>query len=204
MRRLLLLFGLGLFITAPLHAQGDYPRVEIFGGYSYLRTDLLFEESIPKGWNASVTGNLHRIIGIEADFSGHYGGSRRAPPAPELGHDYSAHFFMFGPKFAARRPRVTPWGHALFGASHLSVRGRNFAGDYSDSRTAFAWAVGGGVDVRLHRNFSARVIQADYVRVTADAWPYTSGRTGTYYAISGQPSNNLRLCFGVVLFWGGG
>ena len=199
MKKLLLLLGFGLFIAAPSAAQRDYPRVEIFGGYSYLHTDLLFKSNIPKGWNASVTGNVHRIIGIEADFSGHYGDiSERRPD------NYRTYLFLFGPKFAARLPKVTPWGHALFGASYVNVEGRNFQGDYSDSRTAFAWAVGGGVDVRLHRNLSARVIQADYIRANSSASGVTTGQTGTYFPIESGPSNNFRLSFGVVVTWGGG
>jgi opacity protein-like surface antigen len=199
MRKLLLLLGLELFITLPLQAQGAYPRAEIFGGYSYLHTDLLFESNIPKGWNASVTGNPHRMIGIEADFSGHYG-SQQARFAPELRHDYRTHLFMFGPRFAARLPKVTPWAHALFGASHLSVRGRDFAGEYSDSRTAFTWALGGGLDINAHKNLALRVIQADYIRANSRT-DVIGSRTGPYFSIGSGPSNNFRLSFGVVVKW---
>ena len=199
MKKLLLLLGFGLFIAGPSAAQRDYPRVEIFGGYSYLHTDLLFKSNIPKGWSASFTGNVHRIIGIEADFSGHYGDiSERRPD------NYRTYLFLFGPKFAARLPRVTPWGHALFGASQLSVEGRNFQGDYSDSRTAFTWAAGGGLDVHVRKHLALRVIQADYIRAKSSAFPMTTGQTGTYYVIGGGSSNNLRLSFGMVLTWGGG
>jgi len=99
---------------------------------------------------------------------------------------------------------VTPWTYALFGATHLRVQGRHFLGECRDSRTAFAWALGGDLDVNAHKNLALRAIQADYVRVNASAFQFVSGHTGGYYLISNQPSNNLRLSFGVVLTWGGG
>jgi hypothetical protein len=191
------LLVLGLLVGLPASAQSNYPRGEIFGGYSYLRGDL----SIPAGWNASVAGNLHRHLGVEADFSGHYGGTQ-ATFAPQFRHDYSSHFFLVGPKFAARLPKLTPWAHALFGVSRLSVKGRNFVGDYNDSGTAFAWAFGGGIDVRLLGHLSARVIQADYIRAKNSFSVYT-GSTGTTFYVYPIASNNLRLSFGVVLRLGG-
>jgi opacity protein-like surface antigen len=86
----------------------------------------------------------------------------------------------------------------------VTVEGRDFQGDYSDSRTAFTWAIGGGVDVRLHRNLSVRVIQADYIRPNSSVGPITTGPTGTHYVINPISSNNLRLSFGIVLTLGGG
>jgi hypothetical protein len=54
-----------------LIASGVQPqKVEVFGGYQYLRPD-----SGPNlnGWNAALTGNF-KHLGITADFSGTYGG----------------------------------------------------------------------------------------------------------------------------------
>jgi len=195
LRKLLLLLGLELFVALPLQAQGTFPRAEIFGGYSYLHSGQLFNSNIPKGWNASFTGNVHPNIGIEADFSGHYGGIS--------GSSHDTHLFMAGPKIAARLPKVTPWGHALFGASHVNVEGRDDLSGYRNSRTVFAWAVGAGLDARLHRNLSVRVIQADYVRVsTRYFFAPSGGRRFIEYSL--ETSNNLRLSFGVVFTFGGG
>jgi hypothetical protein len=111
MKKLLLLFGVGLFITAPIQAQQSYPRAEIFGGYSYLRGDL----SVPAGWNASVAVNPHRNIGLETDFSGHYGST--------VGFDHKTHLFLVGPKFAVRSDRLTPYAHVLIGVTRVSMMG---------------------------------------------------------------------------------
>jgi len=78
-------------------AQEDVPKVEVFGGYSYLHIDtegitgstldatcnnLLGPGTCPPGsfgvhpgahgWNGSAQYNATRFLGIKADFSGHY------------------------------------------------------------------------------------------------------------------------------------
>ncbi len=66
----------------------DFPKFEIFGGYSYLRSDLNFDSPWMEdyysyyenggtgnlnGFEASFTYNLNSWLGIKADFSGHFG-----------------------------------------------------------------------------------------------------------------------------------
>jgi len=200
MKKLPFLFGVGLFIAAPIQAQQSYPRAEIFGGYSYMYTGMLYGKSIPKGWNANIVGNLHRNIGIEADFSGHY-----VTPGGTLttGFNHSTHFFMLGPRFAARLGRATPYAHALFGAAHFGAEGEDFVGPVRVSKTWFSWAVGGGLDVNLRKAVALRVFQADYVRMNGRAEYITSGHTGTDLEIFPITSNDVRLSFGVVLRLGG-
>ncbi len=195
MKSLFLLAGSLCLLAVPALAQDDYPRVEIFGGYSYLRTDKIFETSIPKGWNASIAGNFHRNIGLEADFSGHYGN--------ELGFNHSNHLFLFGPKVAVRRDKFTPWAHALFGASRIRASGLTSSPlfppfELRASDTAFAWAVGGGLDADVHKNVAVRVVQADYIRINTSASFGVSGTLGNLIFIIRDSSNNFRLSFGVV------
>src|SRR5438445_13501210 len=55
----------------------DTPKLEVFGGYSYLRLTeqprTLSNSASLNGWNASVKLNVTPRIGLLADFSGHYG-----------------------------------------------------------------------------------------------------------------------------------
>src|SRR5215831_19351502 len=73
MRKLLLMFGLLLFLPVAAMAQ-DTPRAQVFGGYSYFRAD---GQGGPgenmNGWNGQVTGNLNKWLGLTSDFSGLYG-----------------------------------------------------------------------------------------------------------------------------------
>jgi hypothetical protein len=207
MKKLLRVLILGLLPSSPALAQRDYPRVEISGAYSYLRTHVLFEPVIPKGWSASIVCNLHRNFGIETNVSGHYGRDQ-ARYAPDLRHDYSSHFFMFGGRYAQRFRKVTLWAHALLGASHARVEGRVYTMtadqrtlvvNYGESRRAHAWAVGGGFDVDVYKHFAIRLVQADYVDGSR-AVAMNSYWGGTYYTLyySSGRSNNLRLSFGVL------
>jgi hypothetical protein len=58
-----------LWIPFSAMAQ-DRPKVEVFGGYSYFRANP--EHFNLNGWNALVTGNFNRWLGITADAAAHY------------------------------------------------------------------------------------------------------------------------------------
>src|SRR5258705_11145352 len=81
-----------LLLVASLSAMAqDYPKAEVFGGYSFLPADdrLSFRSACGAnlhGWNASVSANLSSWFGLTADFSGHYDSSSSiqvlVPPFP--------------------------------------------------------------------------------------------------------------------------
>src|SRR5512140_3062816 len=90
-------------LGAPLSAQ-DFPRVKVFGGYQYTRIGGLTGTN---GWNAAVTADLNRWVGITADFSGAY------KSVEDVGA--KAQTYTVGPVFSRRGERFTPYVHALFG-----------------------------------------------------------------------------------------
>jgi hypothetical protein len=86
----------------------EYPRAEIFGGYSYLHIDtqgisgsfldtecniLVGAGTCPpgtfqvhnsfSGWNAAAQVNVARWFGVKADFSGYYGMPLTLSPAAQ-------------------------------------------------------------------------------------------------------------------------
>src|ERR1700733_2124508 len=87
------LFSAAIFLALAASSKAqDFPRAEIFGGYSYLSFDVAGARDklesvtgddlsfIPgrlnlNGWEASLDVNLNRWVGVEGDFSGHYVGS---------------------------------------------------------------------------------------------------------------------------------
>lgn len=154
MRKLFLISAI-IFSLPLIGAAQDYPKAEVFTGYSYLRGD--FNANF-QGWNASVTGNVNRWIGVVGDVSGHY-----------LGNGANLHSFLFGPKFSYRgNERVTPYFQTTLGA----VRANS---DFLDE-TAFGWTVGGGLDVKVHKNVAIRVIEVDYLRTSFSGWSQQNGR----------------------------
>jgi hypothetical protein len=135
MRQLMILALFVGLLSLPVLAQ-DFPKAEIFGGYQYTH----FEGGVDaNGWNASLTGNFNRWLGVAADFSGAY----------KFGDH--VHTYMFGPVISARSDKVTPFAHALSG------------GASGGGTTAFAMAFGGGVDVKVAPKVAFRLIQGDWL-----------------------------------------
>jgi opacity protein-like surface antigen len=150
-----------LFIAALGFAQ--IPSGNVFVGYSYLSADLVpGDRANLNGWNASVEGRVLPLLGIVADFSGHYGSqnfpqlagcSGCASPSNSVHQEN----YLFGPRLSFSVGKFRPFVHALIGASHIS---ESAGPSPSDSDTSFSDAIGGGVDYHLIPLISWRV-QAD-------------------------------------------
>jgi hypothetical protein len=163
----------------------EYPRGEVFVGYSYLRIDDGGVNTIApniftinrglNGWEASASFNLTPWLALKADGSGHYGDliNFNAAQANMFHIDnfqasVQSYSFLGGPVLAYRRPRYKPFVHALFGGR--AVRDEvtiNIPGiellHTTTVGTQFAMAFGGGLDVRITSRLSARIVQADYM-----------------------------------------
>jgi len=189
-----LIVFLGL-LALPLMAQD---RVEVFGGYQYLRLNDVggcgSSNGCPNisanGWDASVTGNFNRYFGVTGDFSGTY--NTQTVTAQDVAISVPLHFYTFagGPVVSFHRGKVNPFVHALFGGVHVSASASADGQSVSASKTGFTTAVGGGVDVKVARAVSVRLIDVDWV----------------YYHFSGifggpsyGNSDNVRIATGIVL-----
>jgi hypothetical protein len=163
------LFSMGL-ISINAMAQQEFPRAEIFGGYSYFRANP--EKVNLNGWNANVSGNLTHYFGIEGDISGHYASLSRNV-------DVNSYTFMAGPKLAYRMERIVPFAHFLIGASRSASE--SFGVHFSDY--ALATIIGGGIDIKLDKRFAIRAAQADYLMTR----------------FNDERQNNFRFSVGLVL-----
>ena len=198
----------GLFIAALLFllpvraAAQEAPNAELFGGYSFIHKE---DGGNLHGWNFAVNGNLNKWFGLVADFSGHYDSSlsrfRTNMPAfptfpifsSEFKSEERIHTAMAGPRFSYReREKITPFVHTLFGVARINDERESIINDtdrsfFSDNRTEFAFALGGGLDVKLSNSIALRVIQADYLVSRLNF---------------GSDDNNLRASIGVVFRFG--
>jgi len=167
--------------------------VELFGGYSFLgNSGTSYEHTNVNGWNASVAAN-YKAWGLVADFSGHPFSNGTTAPAVVNGSGGSGTMFLFGPQYSFRRvSRVTPFVHALFGAVQgstipsfatpavCSSQGPCLGGSVTIApETAFAMALGGGLDVKVRNHVWIRLLQADYVRQDFNQIPGSSGSINT-------------------------
>ena len=173
--------SVGLAIIALLLATTavcqDYPKAEVFGGYQFTRINPGGGDNGENfnGWNAAVTGNVNRCLGVTADFSGAYKSIG--------GVSVKQYTFLFGPTLASHSSdKFTPFVHALFGGAHLSASGEG----ESASDTVFAMALGGGVDIAATKAVAVRIGQFDYLRTR----------------FSGTSQNDFRYSAGIVFRFG--
>ena len=173
--RKLLLVIIGLLVALPVLCQ-EYPKAEVFGGYQFTRINPGGGASGENfnGWNAALTGNFNRSLGITADFSGAYKSISDVK--------FRQYTFLFGPAIASRSSEsFTPFAHALFGGAHSSAS----VFGLSAGETAFAMALGGGVDIG-RGVFAARIGQFDYLMTR----------------FGGERQNDFRYSAGVVIRFG--
>ncbi len=77
-------------------------------------------------------------------------------------------------------------------ANEIRLANCTFSCTLLPSENTFAMTAGGGLDLRVHRHFAIRVIQAEYLMTRFTS--YTTGTTGT--------QNDMRLSSGIVFRFG--
>jgi len=170
---------LGLCLAAA--AADDVPKLEVFGGVSWLHIDSMGLAGVKTnymGWDAEGQFNLNRWLGVTADIGGNYG--RLVPDTPTT-HSYT---YVFGPTISYRAHSSTLFAHTLFGANSTNIIS---GGGSSDSAFAMAW--GGGIDVRINSTFFLRLGQLD--------WLYTRHDLRSVGLKDHQ--NNIRYAGGIVI-----
>ncbi len=200
MRKFIVLAVIVLGMTLYAGAQ-EVPQVEVFGGYSLfhfddqgLETELqTIDPSFTvnrnlHGWNAAVQFNVNKYFGIVGDVSGHYGSLVEHPAGTVSGNIYN---FLFGPQINIRGEKATGFVHALFGGNRLKVDSIPVVPPTPElTDTAFAFAIGGGVDINATKRVAIRVGQFDYV---------FTHHTFSQYGLDLPHQNNFRFSAGIVL-----
>jgi len=192
MQKLFLIVALTLALPVIALAQ-EGSRVEVFSGYSYMRLEdqnVDGQDRDLNGYNVSgAITVLGKSIALKADVSGHFGDFlTNVTPRTDLGQT----LFLFGPQFRLRNGSpIQPFAHALFGVARVKLENDAIPGDITD--TGFAFAIGGGVDVKgLGSKLAVRLVQADFVRTKLDLLNVGDSTS----------SNNFRISTGIVLRFG--
>ena len=175
----------------------DFRKFEVFAGYS--ANNLLNGNpedvvepngnSTPtyRGWNVSAAYNFNRFWGVKADVSGYYKKFTFADSPVRITANASVYNYLAGVQFKDNKKtkRFSPFLQALAGVttSKVDLDLSDFgAPDLNSSNTGFSMVFGGGVDLKVNRRFSVRLIQADYNPTFSN----------------GNMQNNVRLGFGIV------
>jgi opacity protein-like surface antigen len=207
-------------------AQDSVPKVQVFGGYSFMHTGTggLSDSTLNvdlrqnpgtlttgrnfNGWSAEAQYNFDRWIGIVADFGGQYGTPFTARIKGVSGLPTMTEYsFLAGPVVSYRaKARITPYVHALFGWDRARLGASTITGttspvtSFTSTYTSFAIVFGGGADYKLSRHFALRLGQLDYFRTTLDLNSLYGGAFGPG-RFQGIPTheNNLRFATGIVV-----
>lgn len=189
-----------MLIFDPSARAQETPRVDVFGGYSYLSADTNNLASPSRqsanGWEASVSWNYNRWFAVEGDFSGYYKTYPLDVAVLGLGisevnldfHDYG---YVGGPRFNFR----PVFFHALVGGDHLTGSVPSVVSG-SASQNSFAAAFGGGVQIPVAPRWAVRG-SADYVLTRHNIYNLIPGLSGPAYT-----QNNFRVSVGVVYTFG--
>ena len=162
----------------------EYPKLEVFAGYSALGEvngrGISFGpnafvganySAAEAGFETSIIRNFSKHFGIKGDFSAHFNNQSAAGPitacTPACTTVTQAfqlktrvYNFMAGPEFKARNStRFTPFAHVLAGVAHTSATFTtpgplNLLLKKSDN--SFAMALGGGLDIRASKRIGFR------------------------------------------------
>jgi hypothetical protein len=174
MRKVFLLILLLFVPLGAAKAQND-PKFDVFGGYSFISTDLLETPGVVPGmrdgfhgWNAAFTWYASHNVGFTADFSGSYGSQMVPAYYDGVTGETKVHLhsFAFGPKLVHHADKFEMFAHGLFGFQRASLEVPPALVDGAGSNptnTDFGMVLGGGLDYVVRKKCAIRVMQVDYM-----------------------------------------
>lgn len=202
-------------VLAQSQTSDEYNKFEFYGGYSRNFGDT-GDNPAPSvvdgrigfnGFNASVTGNVTRYIGLKFEFSTHSKTLRFPIPGGgtlELDSRLNTYVGGLQLKDNSKSKRVfRPFAEALFGVAHATAEAcvSGTTTDFDDippcgnnpnppspfplrsTDNAFTAVIGGGIDLRASQHFSVRAFH----------FAYAPTRFG------GSTQHNLRVGAGLVI-----
>lgn len=141
----------------PLRAQAEPSKIELYGGYDYVRFNIsanvsgqsLFQTFNGNGGGGELTYNVNNWLGVLGDMGGYWAtnATRQGAAIP----------YLFGPRVNFRRGKITPFVQVLLGGV-VTSSGIQQIGWQSH----YAMTAGGGLDVKISKHFSIRPVQAEY------------------------------------------
>jgi opacity protein-like surface antigen len=218
MRKLLLL-AIFILACAPLSfaqtTSDEYNKVEFYGGYSHNRVDTGFNNNDPEfddiideregfnGFEAAITGNVHKYVGLKFDVSGAYRSDNFTSGGFSGDVNSSIYNFLGGVQLKDNRKeggKVRPFAHFLAGAAHQRVNVNSpdlnaliGVPSFESDDTSFALGIGGGLDVRVSPRVDIRAIQLDYNPI------FTGDQTIQGQTFTGETQHNFRIGVGIVI-----
>ncbi|HWY67735.1 MAG TPA: hypothetical protein VNX88_03670 [Terriglobales bacterium] len=209
MKKTSIIIALLVLVGTVAFAQ-EVPKEELYLGYSFLRVNsaTIVPAFTANGGIGTIQYNFNKNFAAVADLGGYHNGNISGVQL-----DSTAFSYLFGPKIMAHKGgRLSPFIETLFGGTHVS---RSFAlpplptqpinpspaptGRFANSQSAFAMAIGGGLDMKLGRHIALRPLQLDYFLTRFQ--PLFFAGLGEVNRDRNQ--NNLRYSAGLNFMFGG-
>jgi hypothetical protein len=179
------LLTLMVLLTGILAFAQDVPKVEAFVGYDYTRVNT--STDVPSfsanGAGGQVAVNLNKWFGVVGDVSSVHNGNIEGYHL-----DTTLTNYLVGPRISIRKSRLTPYFNILLGGVHASTSaqvgpvtvppypsgqpiipglpdakpGQSVSLRAVHAQNAFAFALGGGLDIKMNKYVSFRPIGLDY------------------------------------------
>jgi len=166
------------------------------------------------GFDASITYNFTKYVGIKGDFTGHFKNEtfvdRFTPPGLTQTIEIKERLYNFlagvQVKNNGKTARFKPFGQALVGAAHYSNRQQqtldifpqsNFV--VEDKTTSFAAKFGGGLDIRVSRRIDLRVFEINYNPIFGRDRSYDTVSGPFTFTSTGRRADNITFSFGIVI-----
>jgi len=196
--------SLSLALTA---TATDIPGFETYFGFDWVRFNPdtgTIRSFNADGGSAQFVYNFHKAFGVAFDLGAVTKDTLHGSFSNEQSH------FLIGPRYGFyNHSRFTPFGEVLFGVANASVSTGilqvptvlpassiilpdNISASLTASRTSFAMMAGGGLDIRLTKHLTYRLIDADYFL----------SRPASLITHENVNKNNVRLTTGVDFTWG--
>jgi opacity protein-like surface antigen len=206
---------LALLLALPLLAQAqEAPRIEAFGGYSFLRLDrditgqqntatgITNGDRDLNGFATSVNYNFNSWLGATGDLTFNFDNNNNQAAQ----RNTRSYLFLFGPTITYRgNEKVTPFAHALFGFIRQGVNNNVQAtvANNNNNQKQFAFGLGGGLDYNITERIALRAVQGDLILTrlnvggVANAVQSNNGQITATTTTTNQ--YNLRISTGVVV-----
>lgn len=167
------------------------------------------------GFDASVTYNLSKYIGITGDVTGHFKTQafvdKFTPPGVTQTLANREHLYNFlggvQVKNNSKTARFKPFAHALAGVARYANSQQQtldlfpqFNFTIEDRVSSLAMKLGGGVDIRAGKRIDIRVLEVDYNPVFArDRQPESIAGSFTNVSFTGKTAHNFTFGAGIVI-----
>ena len=215
MRKGISIIAMVLMFALASYAQ-DVPRVETFVGYTYMRANSATD--VPafsmNGGGGQVAVNFNKWVGFVMDMGAVHNGN-----ISDRHIDTTVSNYLFGPRVSLRYSRIRPYFQTLLGGAHLGTStavnlivpplpqqpifipgqgdlpvgpGQPITGRLVASQTAFAWSIGGGLDIKINKWVSFRPVGLDYFMT----------RFQNMRSLNDNNQHNLRYTTGVNFTFG--